>query len=430
MYESDGAAAKFRRRARGEKRDPGARRENEVNMKLLGGKQSLLRSMNRELILTVLSKQSMSNSDLAKTIKLSNTGVVTIIDEMVQEGLLLKTDAEITSVGRRPILLNINPEYGMVMVVMFSAFVEVNLYSLNREVVYSYNEAIDGPYSDARLDRLLKKMSDIVREKFSERRLVCICISAPGKVNTHTGEIIYAPFFETYHGQNLKSVFHDEFGVPVFIKNDIRFALLAEKSDGECKDIINDTVYIQLGDGIGGAMFLDGKLYEGKNGLNGEIGLFLVDCLHQSNLLDKGGQRKYFYQVCSLYRIMEAVKDGIREGMPCSIGKLPEEITAQDVAQAYEEGDSLCCEVVDGTARVAANVLKSLFEMLDFDLILVSKDRLPFGEKYLRAISSYVNADNNNVHIEVRFSTFGREGVEIGAKNFAIEQAIRIIAKG
>lgn len=398
-------------------------------MKLMGGKQSLLRSMNRELILSVLSKQSMSNSDLAKTIKLSNTGVVTIIDEMVQEGLLNKTDAENTSIGRRPILLSINPGYGMVMVVMFAQFVEVNLYSLNRDVLYKYKEPVTGRYSDEDLQNLLEKMYSVVRNQFPEHRLICICISAPGKVNKHTGEIIYAPFFKTYHGINLKELFFEKFNVPVFVKNDIRFALLAEKSDGEYKDLINDTFYIQLGEGIGGAMFLDGKLYEGRSGLNGELGLFLVDCLHQSFPLDMVEQKKYLHQVCSLYHILEIIRNEIKNGAECCISKPPEEITIKDVAEAYENGDFLCSEVVNSTARVAANVLKSLFEILDFDLILVSRTTLPFGEKYLQALSSYVNADNNNVYIKVCFASFGREGVEIGAKNYAIEQAIKIVAK-
>ena len=398
-------------------------------MKIEGGKQSTLRYMNRELILNVLSKQSMSNSDLAKKINLSNTGVNTIIDEMMQEGLLCKTEAPIVSVGRRPILLNINPRCGIVCVVKFDSSSFFGVYSVNGDKLFEYYYGDRKKFTAEDINIFINRIRDTLKNEFSDYRLLHICISVPGKVEKNTGAFVYSPFFENYAGLNLKKCFEDEFGVSVSIKNDIRFALLAEKSNGPYRDAINNTLYLQLGIGIGCAMFFDGKLYEGSRGLNGEIGFFRVDCLHSAYKMEDVDKKDHFYQVCSNDNITKTIQKAIKQGAPCSIQKEADDITIGDITEAYRAGDFLCNEVVDATARITADVLLSMFEVLDFDLVLISKTTIPFGQKYIDAISGYMNFGKEADRIQVVFSGLGRESVILGAKNHAIKRAIKILAR-
>jgi predicted NBD/HSP70 family sugar kinase len=58
---------------------------------------------------------------------------------------------------------------------------------------------------------------------------------------------------------------------PVYVDNDTKAAAMAERLFGVCQGT-DDFVYITGHSGIGGGLFLDGRLYRGSQGFAGEIG--------------------------------------------------------------------------------------------------------------------------------------------------------------
>ncbi|NCB41053.1 MAG: ROK family protein [Clostridia bacterium] len=66
-----------------------------------------------------------------------------------------------------------------------------------------------------------------------------------------------------------------EFGLSFSIDNDGKACVLAERYFGAGKDC-DDFLYMTVSNGIGGGLFLDGKLYRGAFGNAGEIGQFVV----------------------------------------------------------------------------------------------------------------------------------------------------------
>lgn len=60
-------------------------------------------------------------------------------------------------------------------------------------------------------------------------------------------------------------------GAPVYVDNDTNAATIAEYLFGECAHL-SDFIMLDGGRGIGGGVFIDGRLYRGKNGFGGELG--------------------------------------------------------------------------------------------------------------------------------------------------------------
>jgi predicted NBD/HSP70 family sugar kinase len=60
-------------------------------------------------------------------------------------------------------------------------------------------------------------------------------------------------------------------GAPVYVDNDTNAATLAEYLFGECAHL-SDFIMLDGGRGVGGGVFIDGRLYRGKNGFGGELG--------------------------------------------------------------------------------------------------------------------------------------------------------------
>jgi len=65
------------------------------------------------------------------------------------------------------------------------------------------------------------------------------------------------------------------FGLPFHIENDGKACVLAERHFGAGRDC-DDFLYMTVSNGIGGGLFLDGKMYSGAFGNAGEIGQFVV----------------------------------------------------------------------------------------------------------------------------------------------------------
>lgn len=60
-------------------------------------------------------------------------------------------------------------------------------------------------------------------------------------------------------------------GAPVYIDNDTKAAAMAERLFGVCRDV-EDFVYLTGHSGVGGGLFLGGRLYRGAQGFAGEVG--------------------------------------------------------------------------------------------------------------------------------------------------------------
>lgn len=103
-----------------------------------------------------------------------------------------------------------------------------------------------------------------------------VCVGTPGQVDPE-GTIRGAAVNLTNWGDRpLQEILAQELSLPVIVKNDTNLALLAESAIGAaagCRNVLG----VFLGTGVGGALLLDGRLYEGHGGLAGEIGHTVVD---------------------------------------------------------------------------------------------------------------------------------------------------------
>jgi glucokinase len=72
------------------------------------------------------------------------------------------------------------------------------------------------------------------------------------------------------------SIMETEFGLPSRIENDVNASAMAEKLFGCCKEVDHFT-WVNVSNGIGGAIFINGSLYSGSSGNAGEIGHVIVE---------------------------------------------------------------------------------------------------------------------------------------------------------
>ena len=117
--------------------------------------------------------------------------------------------------------------------------------------------------------RIIERIVEIIKNLGGADR---IGISTAGQVNSKKGEIIFATdTLPGYTGMKIKEIIEAETGIPTAVENDVNSAAIGEAVFGAAKGC-NDFICLTYGTGIGGAVFIDGRLFSGSSFSAGEFG--------------------------------------------------------------------------------------------------------------------------------------------------------------
>lgn len=101
-------------------------------------------------------------------------------------------------------------------------------------------------------------------------------IAAPGLVDAEQGTIRYAANLGGVRDFPLRQRLQTRLGMPVVMDNDLRLHALGEHTFGAAAGCAN-FLFVGIGTGVGGALYLDEILHRGARGSAGEIGHILID---------------------------------------------------------------------------------------------------------------------------------------------------------
>ena len=100
-----------------------------------------------------------------------------------------------------------------------------------------------------------------------------IGVGCPGAVEIRGGSILYTCNLPL-RNVPLRRLFHQLSDLPLYIENDANCAALAEKLSGNAVKL-DDFALITIDSGVGGALFLDGRIRRGKDWRAGELGMMI-----------------------------------------------------------------------------------------------------------------------------------------------------------
>ncbi len=209
-------------------------------------------------------------------------------------------------------------------------------------------DCIDYNYNDEDKENLLDAIIDYIEEGIHYLlknngidwdSIDLIGIASPGTISGQT--IVKAgnlgiENFEII--ERLKPIFPS--GITYQIRNDGKCAALAEKECGALKDY-SDAIFINIGTGIGGAVFIDGKLLEPKRFSGFELGHMIIE---KDGIECTCGKKGCFERYCSIKALKTKIlKELNMDNIDCSGKDLREEI----IPKHYNELTNIVNEYID-----------------------------------------------------------------------------------
>jgi glucokinase len=235
------------------------------------------------------------------------------------------------------------------------------------------------------VERLLNQVAQVVSDlRDINSNIEAVGIAIPGLVNRQTDRVITSRDLPLTVREDLHSELIKATGARVEIENDANAAAYGEYKVGAGGGS-RDMFYITIGDGIGGALILDGKLWTGASGFAGEFGHITIDT---EGIECECGNTGCLETLASGLSIVRRANDRLHRDGTSSLSKLAinKNFTADDVAHEAKNGDDFSMMMIERTGKYIGTGVASVLNLLNIERVVLGGGVMDAGELILNPI--------------------------------------------
>jgi len=235
-----------------------------------------IKANNTALILDCLRNKQVSRIEISKMTGLSKSAVTIIINDLISDGLICETGSMESRIGRRPIMLDINPNHRFVIGVNIHrkgisvSIIDLKLQSIDsaRTLSYHYKD----PHSILQwINMTIEKL--MVANHLTWDKCLGIGCSSPGPVDCQRGIILEPMDFPLFTNFPLIDELKKYYDKPMFLENNsVLLATTEYRLSTLSLSQHSQILFIVVMNGVGSALITNGQIMRGSAGFAGEIG--------------------------------------------------------------------------------------------------------------------------------------------------------------
>jgi glucokinase len=232
---------------------------------------------------------------------------------------------------------------------------------------------------------LRKAMAD-----FSKFEPEAIGLACAGTVDSAEGVVFSSPNLPL-KDVPLAGILQRSLGIPVVLENDANAAVLGEAVAGAAAGL-RHVVMLTLGTGVGGGLFLDGRVYRGASGGAAELGHVIVQADGLPCRCGNNGCLEMYASGSALERFA-AVRAGEEKADPTgALRRLRKQgrLTGREVSRLAREGDPGALGAVHELAGWLGIGLVNMTHIFDPDMIVVGGGVGELGELLIGPARAFV----------------------------------------
>src|SRR3989338_6616543 len=369
----------------------------------------------------------ISRTDISKLIKLNIVTVSNYVNNFIEQGLVIEKWLDISSGGRRPTIVVLNPKAAFVIGVDLGfATVTAVLTDLEGSIV----ARAKAPRPRDTADHVVKTLTDLVNQVIQtagvdRQKLKGIRIGCSGVIDREVGTVrctdgvasIYVP---------ITTLLEQQFKLPTTIEHDVTTAAYGEWSLGSGTDV---DIMLFMYSGVGCGMIINGEIYHGATGTAGEVSIRSeLQGEPSSDLQDVwigniSALKPWAAHLGIPDKAREAIAQGAISRMPDLAGGDPAKITMGTVFEAAKDGDKLAMEIVQKAGERLGIRIAFLVNLMNPGAVVIGGGIEQAGPLLLESVKKMVRLyafEEMANAVKIVPSRLGEDAVALGASALVI----------
>ncbi|HEX3282571.1 MAG TPA: ROK family protein [Pyrinomonadaceae bacterium] len=309
-----------------------------------------------------------------------------------------------------------------------SSFIGIELSESKLRAATVSNDGVVAERHEAvlRRDGLVEQVVQVVSDlSQTASDIAAVGIAIPGLVNRQTDRVLASRDLPGIVRDDLHAELMKATGLRFELENDANAAAYGEFKIGAGRGS-RDLFYITIGQGIGGAIILDGKLWTGASGLAGEVGHITIDT---EGAECECGNTGCLETVASAPNIVRRANERLNRDNTSSLSRLAmnKDFTADDMAREAKEGDDFSLMMIERTGKYIGTGVASVINLLNIERIVLGGGVMQAGDLILNPIIQEAKRRAFQPCFEatqILVAALGDDAATIGAAMLARDSAI------
>lgn len=338
---------------------------------------SIQKTRMRTILKTVLDHKRLTRSRLGSLLDMSLSSVVKYVKTLIDMGFIRETDEGVSTGGRRSTYLELNPEAGLNIAVVFNlTYMEAVLIDVLGEEAARFSAPTYQGIPKEELLGLLFQCIDRMLEEAGKlgKKVIGIGIGLGGFIDPNKGishEYLYA---NGWYNVPLREIVEEKYERPCFLINDANACALMEKYYGMGVGV-DHFLCVMLGEGIGMGIIVNGEIYMGSSFYAGELG--------HTHFSDEGtlcycGHAGCLETISSKQHVISLAREGLGKGVHSEILKYCEhdldKLEISHIIKAANNGDRFARNLFNQIGEHLGRKLADIANIFNPQLIILRGD--------------------------------------------------------
>jgi len=349
---------------------------------------------NRATVLNFIRQYApVSRQEIAKGLGLSPTTVSSAASYLIKQNFVHETGAGPSSGGRPPVLLEIQPDGGIIIAVDMSSTMPMRilraaaldlkgdiLFSVEHRINIMGNVALQEAILDS-LEALFAKLGD------QQEKIIAFGVSVPGIVDLQDG-LVTAAKINVKHFP-VRDLLKKKFGLPVVVQNSEDVAALGEYYFGAGRDI-SSLFFLSVGYGIGAGMVIDGEIFPSKTLSAGEIGHITV---LPDGPLCHCGNRGCLSALIGSEKILDRMQEALESKQNSTLSgyfQKNDDLNISRILDVAAHGETFTGGLIQETAQWLGIAVANIVNLLNPEMIIFDGDLLDSAGFFLSQVREEV----------------------------------------
>jgi N-acetylglucosamine repressor len=332
--------------------------------------RQLIRDINQNSLLNLIKTEGpVARTRLAELSGLSLATISYITGDLLERNLLLESGAAESTGGRKPVLLEIQPEGGFSIGLKLTEYeIIAVILNLNGEIVYSERYPFElRDHGKEAISLLADQVHSLIGRSGLDRfKMIGLGLGMPGLINSAEGVCVDSPILGWYDVA-ISEPLGNLLKMPVYVDNDVNSLAIYEKLFGQGQPF-DHFLTITIGRGVGLGLVINGDVYRGGLGGAGEFG-------HTTVVIEgrqcECGNLGCLEAYASDWGIVQTAYEMNGKIVPANILQAPGPEVSQLLDQA-RAGDKVALEAFRLAGKLLGVSLANLVNVFNPQLVLLS----------------------------------------------------------